>query len=82
MTMNLWRSAFRLDEHVIMRLGHLFHRSALLAALYLLPTLSVFIIVYDQGHILESWFGIEAAGVNRLHEFFHDVRHVAGFMCH
>lgn len=60
-----------------------FRRSSLVwLALYLLiPAVLVFIVAYDQGHILEAGLGLET-GVNRLHELTHDLRHAAGFMCH
>ena len=50
--------------------------------LYLLvPAVLIFVVGYDQGHILEGGLGLES-GVNRLHELSHDMRHAAGFMCH
>ena len=49
--------------------------------------LGVFAIGFDSGQI-EQAFGVTAdmngnnPGVMFLHEFAHDARHVAGFMCH
>ncbi len=57
-------------------------RRGLWLVLYLLvPALLVFVVGYDQGQILESGLRLES-GVNRFHEFAHDLRHAAGFMCH
>jgi hypothetical protein len=42
----------------------------------------MFIVGYDQGHILGIVFGQEAYEQNFLHEAFHDMRHAAGFPCH
>ena len=47
----------------------------------------IFAIGFDSGQ-LEQAFGISASmngnnpGMMLLHEFAHDARHVAGFMCH
>ncbi|MEO9320825.1 MAG: CbtB-domain containing protein [Nitrososphaera sp.] len=56
----------------------------ILAAIALL---GVFAIGFDSGQI-EQAFGVTAdmngnnPGMTFLHEFAHDARHVAGFMCH
>lgn len=42
----------------------------------------MFIVGYDQGHLLGTVFGQEAYEENFLHEAFHDMRHAAGFPCH
>jgi hypothetical protein len=42
----------------------------------------MFIVGYDQGHLLGIVFGQEAYEENFLHEAFHDMRHAAGFPCH
>ncbi|MFQ5970103.1 MAG: CbtB domain-containing protein [Nitrososphaerales archaeon] len=42
----------------------------------------MFIVGYDQGHLLGTVFGQKAYEENFLHEAFHDMRHTAGFPCH
>ncbi len=42
----------------------------------------LFLIGLDQGQTLSTVMGQAAYEQNLLHELFHDVRHVAGFMCH
>jgi putative cobalt transporter subunit CbtB len=49
--------------------------------------LGVFVVGFDTGQ-LEQAFGISGGmngnnpGIMWLHEFSHDARHAAGFMCH
>ena len=71
-----------LDTLTLARLGSLLRLGALALLVSVLAGFALFVVGYDQGHLLESGFGVDAVGVNRLHEFFHDLRHVAGFMCH
>lgn len=42
----------------------------------------MFIVGYDQGHLLSTVFGQKAYEENFLHEALHDMRHSAGFPCH
>lgn len=42
----------------------------------------LFLVGYDQGHILSVIQGADAFEFNFLHELFHDVRHGAGLPCH
>ena len=42
----------------------------------------LFIVGYDQGHIISVVQGEQAFVDQFLHEFSHDLRHAAGFPCH
>ena len=42
----------------------------------------MFIVGYDQGHILSVVFGDQAYAEMYIHELTHDMRHAAGFPCH
>jgi hypothetical protein len=47
----------------------------------------VFIVGFDQGEILgftvpADGSGSDEQGTNWAHEFYHDMRHAAGFPCH
>jgi uncharacterized membrane protein SpoIIM required for sporulation len=42
----------------------------------------LFIVGYDQGHILSVVFGEQAFKEMYIHELTHDMRHAAGFPCH
>jgi hypothetical protein len=42
----------------------------------------MWIVGYDQGHVLSVFFGQEAFDQIMMHEFYHDMRHAAGFPCH
>lgn len=42
----------------------------------------MFIVGYDQGHIFSIVQGEEAFDSLWMHEFYHDMRHSAGFPCH
>ena len=44
--------------------------------------IGLFLIGLDQGQTLSTIMGQAAYEQNLLHELFHDVRHVAGFICH
>lgn len=43
---------------------------------------TMFIIGYDQGHLFSMVQGQEAFDGKWLHEYYHDMRHAAGFPCH
>ncbi len=47
-----------------------------------LALVGLFLIGLDQGQALSTIMGQAAYEQNLLHELFHDVRHVAGFICH
>ena len=42
----------------------------------------IFVIGYDQGHLFSLVQGKEAFDTLWMHEFYHDMRHAAGFPCH
>ena len=42
----------------------------------------MFIIGYDQGHLFSLVEGQKAFDEKWIHEFYHDMRHAAGFPCH
>lgn len=44
--------------------------------------LGIFVIGYDQGHLFSIVQGKEAFDTLWMHEFYHDMRHAAGFPCH
>jgi hypothetical protein len=50
-----------------------------LAAVFVL---GLFVVGYDQGHLLAPVFGEQAFEQMWLHELTHDMRHAAGFPCH
>jgi uncharacterized membrane protein SpoIIM required for sporulation len=41
-----------------------------------------FIVGYDQGHLFSIAQGESAFEELWMHEFYHDMRHAAGFPCH
>lgn len=41
-----------------------------------------FMVGFDQGHIFSVAQGEQAYGDLWMHEFYHDMRHAAGFPCH
>jgi hypothetical protein len=41
-----------------------------------------FVVGYDQGHLFSLVQGQKAFDTKWLHEFYHDMRHAAGFPCH
>jgi hypothetical protein len=42
----------------------------------------MFVVGYDQGHLLSVVFGEQAYVDMYIHELTHDMRHAAGFPCH
>jgi len=42
----------------------------------------MFIVGYDQGHLFSLVQGDQAFDTMWMHEFYHDMRHSAGFPCH
>jgi hypothetical protein len=44
--------------------------------------LGIFVIGYDQGHLFSLVQGKEAFDTLWMHEYYHDMRHAAGFPCH
>ena len=54
------------------------------AVVILLATLAfgIFIVGYDQGHLFSIAQGQKAYDELWMHEFYHDMRHAAGFPCH
>ncbi|HXG73518.1 MAG: CbtB domain-containing protein [Candidatus Nitrosotenuis sp.] len=42
----------------------------------------LFVVGYDQGHLLSVVFGDQAYADMYIHELTHDMRHAAGFPCH
>jgi uncharacterized membrane protein SpoIIM required for sporulation len=42
----------------------------------------VFMVGFDQGHIFSLAQGEQAYEDMWMHEFYHDMRHAAGFPCH
>ena len=44
--------------------------------------IGLFIVGFDQGHLLSLVYGESAFIDQFLHELTHDMRHAAGFPCH
>ena len=44
--------------------------------------LGLFVVGFDQGHIISLVYGESAFLDQFLHELTHDMRHAAGFPCH
>ena len=44
--------------------------------------MGIFVVGYDQGHLLSIVQGQEAFDTKWMHEFYHDMRHSSGFACH
>jgi hypothetical protein len=42
----------------------------------------IFVVGFDQGHLFSMAQGQQAFDNMWMHEFFHDMRHAAGFPCH
>jgi hypothetical protein len=42
----------------------------------------MFIVGFDQGHLFSLAQGNQAFDTKWIHEFYHDMRHAAGFPCH
>ena len=51
-------------------------------ALAIIFVMGLFIIGFDQGHILGLVYGDTAFDDRLMHELAHDMRHAAGFPCH
>lgn len=51
-------------------------------ALAVIFVVGLFLVGFDQGHVLSTVQGAGAFDANFLHELFHDTRHAAGFPCH
>lgn len=45
-------------------------------------SVGLFVVGYDQGHILSLAYGDAAFDELFIHELTHDMRHAAGFPCH
>ena len=52
------------------------------AVLAIVFGLGIFVVGYDQGHLLSLVIGEQAFKDLYLHELTHDLRHSAGFPCH
>ncbi|MGQ0791602.1 MAG: CbtB domain-containing protein [Nitrosopumilaceae archaeon] len=52
------------------------------AILAIIFAFGLFLVGYDQGHMLSLVIGEQAFEDLYLHEMFHDMRHAAGFPCH
>ena len=44
--------------------------------------LGILVLGYDQGHLFSLAQGDQAFDTMWMHEFYHDMRHSAGFPCH
>ena len=44
--------------------------------------MGIFVVGYDQGHLFSLVQGQQAFDTMWMHEFYHDMRHAAGFPCH
>lgn len=53
-----------------------------IAALAAVFVVGLFIVAFDQGHILSLVYGEQAFDDLFIHELTHDMRHAAGFPCH
>ena len=53
-----------------------------LAVLIGIFSIGLFIVGFDQGHILSLAYGESAFMEQFFHELTHDMRHAAGFPCH
>lgn len=53
-----------------------------LFALAAIFVFGMFVVGYDQGHLLSVAFGEQAYVDMYIHELTHDMRHAAGFPCH
>jgi putative cobalt transporter subunit CbtB len=42
----------------------------------------IYTVGYDQGQLFSLVQGQKAFDIRWMHEFYHDMRHVAGFPCH
>ena len=55
---------------------------SVLAVLIGVFSIGLFIVGFDQGHILSLAYGESAFMEQFFHELTHDMRHAAGFPCH
>lgn len=53
-----------------------------LFALAAIFAFGMFVVGYDQGHLLSIVYGEQAYVDIYIHELTHDMRHAAGFPCH
>jgi len=53
-----------------------------LGILVVILLFTMFIVGYDQGHLFSMVQGQEAFDGKWMHEYYHDMRHAAGFPCH
>ena len=53
-----------------------------IVALAILFVAGLFVVGFDQGHIISLVYGEDAFQDMYLHELTHDMRHAAGFPCH
>ncbi|RNJ75327.1 MAG: CbtB-domain containing protein [Nitrosopumilus sp. H13] len=53
-----------------------------LVALAVVFLAGLFVVAFDQGHILSLVYGEQAFADQFFHELAHDVRHASGFPCH
>jgi hypothetical protein len=44
--------------------------------------IGIFMVGFDEGHLFSMAQGQQAFDNMWMHEFFHDMRHAAGFPCH
>lgn len=68
-TSQVRRSAARVPANALVVLGLVF-------------ALGLFVVGFDQGHILSIALGEQAFEDLYIHELTHDLRHAAGFPCH
>lgn len=54
----------------------------ILAGMFLLGALGLYVLALDQGFLLSLVQGAQAFDMNVIHEAVHDARHAAGFPCH
>ena len=53
-----------------------------IVALAAVFVIGLFVVAFDQGHILSLVYGEQAFDDLFIHELTHDMRHAAGFPCH
>ena len=53
-----------------------------IAILAIVCGVGLFVVGFDQGHILSPIMGESAFDEMFIHELTHDLRHAAGFPCH
>ena len=53
-----------------------------IGVLLVILVFGIFIVGYDQGHLFSLVQGEQAFDTMWMHEFYHDMRHSAGFPCH